>query len=418
MIETSLFDKLFRRQPKETKIAPTLSGYMPIYGQTGVNVYAYDTVRQSLKRIVEEMMKLNPTHVRYKDSDPVPVKGTVQDVLNNPNPLMTTAEFIEKTTWMLLLNCNAFIIPVYRVWTDEKTGEERRYYDALYPIRPMQVDFIEDLSGRLFVKFWFYDGEQTTIPYDNVIHIRTDYAINEYMGGNEAGQPDNSALMETVKLTKTLLNGVAEAMKASYAVNGVLKYNSYIDEEKMQAEIAKFEQKIANSQSGILPVDLKCDFTPMERKAAIVDQNTMKFVDDKIARSFGVSAAILSGDYTKAQYEAFYSQCLEPLTIKFSQAFTKKMFTSREKAFGNRIEFLPEQLVFLTMQQRLELINTLAPQGGGFVNEYRTWLGLAPLPELEGKRFMSLNWIDANNAAQYQVGKDNVDIIDEEKEEI
>lgn len=418
MIETSLFDKLFRRQPKETKIAPTLSGYMPIYGQTGVNVYAYDTVRQSLKRIVEEMMKLNPTHVRYKDSDPVPVKGTVQDVLNNPNPLMTTAEFIEKTTWMLLLNCNAFIIPVYRVWTDEKTGEERRYYDALYPIRPMQVDFIEDLSGRLFVKFWFYDGEQTTIPYDNVIHIRTDYAINEYMGGNEAGQPDNSALMETVKLTKTLLNGVAEAMKASYAVNGVLKYNSYIDEEKMQSEIAKFEQKIANSQSGILPVDLKCDFTPMERKAAIVDQNTMKFVDDKIARSFGVSAAILSGDYTKAQYEAFYSQCLEPLTIKFSQAFTKKMFTSREKAFGNRIEFLPEQLVFLTMQQRLELINTLAPQGGGFVNEYRTWLGLAPLPELEGKRFMSLNWIDANNAAQYQVGKDNVDIIDEEKEEI
>lgn len=418
MIETSLFDKLFRRQPKETKIAPTLSGYMPIYGQTGVNVYAYDTVRQSLKRIVEEMMKLNPTHVRYKDSDPVPVKGTVQDVLNNPNPLMTTAEFIEKTTWMLLLNCNAFIIPVYRVWTDEKTGEERRYYEALYPIRPMQVDFIEDLSGRLFVKFWFYDGEQTTIPYDNVIHIRTDYAINEYMGGNEAGQPDNSALMETVKLTKTLLNGVAEAMKASYAVNGVLKYNSYIDEEKMQAEIAKFEQKIANSQSGILPVDLKCDFTPMERKAAIVDQNTMKFVDDKIARSFGVSAAILSGDYTKAQYEAFYSQCLEPLTIKFSQAFTKKMFTSREKAFGNRIEFLPEQLVFLTMQQRLELINTLAPQGGGFVNEYRTWLGLAPLPELEGKRFMSLNWIDANNAAQYQVGKDNVDIIDEEKEEI
>lgn len=391
---------------------------MPIYGQTGVNVYAYDTVRQSLKRIVEEMMKLNPTHVRYKDSDPVPVKGTVQDVLNNPNPLMTTAEFIEKTTWMLLLNCNAFIIPVYRVWTDEKTGEERRYYEALYPIRPMQVDFIEDLSGRLFVKFWFYDGEQTTIPYDNVIHIRTDYAINEYMGGNEAGQPDNSALMETVKLTKTLLNGVAEAMKASYAVNGVLKYNSYIDEEKMQAEIAKFEQKIANSQSGILPVDLKCDFTPMERKAAIVDQNTMKFVDDKIARSFGVSAAILSGDYTKAQYEAFYSQCLEPLTIKFSQTFTKKMFTSREKAFGNRIEFLPEQLVFLTMQQRLELINTLAPQGGGFVNEYRTWLGLAPLPELEGKRFMSLNWIDANNAAQYQVGKDNVDIIDEEKEEI
>jgi hypothetical protein len=32
---------------------------------------------------------------------------------------------------------------------------------------------------------------------------------------------------------------------------------------------------------------------------------------------------------------------------------------------------------------------------------------------------MSLNWIDANNAAQYQVGNNvNVDIVDEEKEDI
>jgi hypothetical protein len=35
---------------------------------------------------------------------------------------------------------------------------------------------------------------------------------------------------------------------------------------------------------------------------------------------------------------------------------------------------------------------------------------------------MSLNWIDANNAAEYQVGLKNdnvnIDIVDEEKEEV
>jgi hypothetical protein len=41
-----------------------------------------------------------------------------------------------------------------------------------------------------------------------------------------------------------------------------------------------------------------------------------------------------------------------------------------------------------------------------------------PLEALEGKRFMSLNWIDADNANQYQVGKVNVDVVDEEKEEM
>ena len=77
------------------------------------------------------MKKLNPTHIRVKDNDPVPVKGDLQDVLEQPNPLMTCSEFIEKTTWLLLMNYNAFIIPTYYTWQDENTGAERRYYDGL-----------------------------------------------------------------------------------------------------------------------------------------------------------------------------------------------------------------------------------------------------------------------------------------------
>lgn len=86
------FDKLFRRPPKNNKIAPTLDGFMPIYSQFGTNIYASDVVQQAVKCIVDEMKKLNPTHVRYNGQDPVPVKSTVQDVLNSPNDLMTTSE--------------------------------------------------------------------------------------------------------------------------------------------------------------------------------------------------------------------------------------------------------------------------------------------------------------------------------------
>ena len=72
----------------------------------------------------------------------------------------------------------------------------------------------------------------------------------------------------------------------------------------------------------------------------------------------------------------------------------------------------------MTIAQTLEMINILAPTGAMFENEKRVALGLRPLPELEGKRYMSLNWIDANNASEYQVGKENVEVIDEEKEDI
>lgn len=417
MSTTGIFDKLFHRPPKTRKFAPTFDGFLPIYTQFGTNIYASDVVQQALKCIVDEMKKLNPTHVRYKDSDPVPVKSTVQDVLENPNLLMTTSEFLEKVTWLLLMNYNAFIIPVYRTWIDETTGAERRYYEALYPINPTQVDFIEDASGRLFVHFWFWNGYDTTIPYDDIIHIRYNYSVNQYMGGNELGQPDNKALLKTLELNEQLLQGIAKSMNASYAVNGVLKYNSYLDNDKINEDLQKFEQKLAASESGILPIDLKADFTPLERKSQIVDENTLKFIDEKILRTWGVPLPILTGDYTKEQYEAFYQKTLEPLVVAISQAFTKKLFTEREKAFGNKIELYPKELIFMTVTQTLEMINMLSPTGALFENEKRVALGLRPLPELEGKRYMSLNWIEADKAAQYQTGGNvSVDIVDEEKE--
>lgn len=409
------FDKLFKRPPKVKKFAPTMDGFLPLFSQFGNSIYASDVVQQALKCIVDECKKLNPTHVRYKDSDPVPVKNsTVQDVLNNPNDLMTTSEFLEKIVWLLMMNYNAFVIPVYRTW--EEKDVERRYYEALYPISPTQVDFIEDASGRLFVTFTFWNGYTTTVSYEDVIHIRYNYSVNQYMGGNQAGQPDHEALLKTLELNHDLLHGIAKAMKASYAVNGVVKYNTLMDDGKTEAALAELERKLRNNESGFLPLDLKSDFTALPHNSSLVDDKTLKFIDEKILRNFGVPLCILTGDYTKEQYEAFYQKTLEPIVISISQAFTKKLFTSREKAFGNKIELYPKELIFMTVSQTLEMINMLSPTGGMFENEKRVALGLRPLPELEGKRYMSLNWIDANNADQYQVGKVNVDVVDEEKD--
>lgn len=410
------FDKLFRRPPKNYTFAQTMNGLIPIYSQFGTNIYLSDVVQQAVKCIVDEIKKLNPTHVRYIGNDPTPIKrSTVQDVLSDPNPLMTTSEFLEKVTWLLMLNYNAFIVPVYKVWTDN--GEERRDYEGLYPINPTEVDFIEDAAGRLFVKFWFASGYNTTFPYENVIHLKYNYSINQYMGGDELGQPNNEALLKTLELNKQLLDGLAKAMRASYNVNGIMKYNTLMDDAKVQEAIREFEEKLSRNESGILPLDLKTEYTPLEHKVELVDADTLKFIDEKILRNFGVPLAILMGDFTKEQYEAFYQKTLEPIVVSMSQAFTKKMFTSREKAFGNRIELYPKELIFMTISQTLEMINILSPTGGLFENEKRTALGLRPLPELEGKRYMSLNWIDANNADQYQVGTVNVDVVDEEKQD-
>jgi hypothetical protein len=226
---------------------------------------------------------------------------------------MTTSEFLEKICWLLLMNYNCFIIPTYWTWVDDKTGAERRYYEALYPINPVQVDFIEDASGRLFTEFRFRNGYTTTIPYDDVIHIKYNFSVSQYMGGNECGQPDHAALLETLKLNDVLLKGVAKAMKASYAVNGVVKYDTMLDQQKTEAAIRELEQKLAANESGFLPLDLKADFTPLEHKSELVNNDVLRFVDEKILRTWGIPIEILEGSASKEIYEAFYQRCLEPL---------------------------------------------------------------------------------------------------------
>lgn len=101
------------------------------------------------------------------------------------------------------------------------------------------------------------------------------------MGGNESGQPDNQSLLKTLQLNKDLLDGVSNAMKASFAVNGVVKYNTMLDDGKMTNAITELEAKLRRSESGFLPLDLKSEYTPITHEIKLVDTDTLKFIDEK-----------------------------------------------------------------------------------------------------------------------------------------
>ena len=182
-----------------------------------------------------------------------------------------------------------------------------------------------------------------------------------------------------------------------------------IDGGKTEKALAELEEKLRNSESGFLPLDISADFTPIERNIQFVDAETLAFIDGKILRHFGVPLAILTGDYTKAQYEAFYQKTLEPIIIALSQAFTKSLFTQRERSFNNAIKFYPKELIFMSTDQTLEMVRLLGDSGTLYENEKRVAFGMRPLPELVGKRMQSLNYVDVDIAKDYQTGGDNND---------
>ena len=99
----SLFDIFKKKPPKNTKYANMLNGYTPIFSQFGDNIYASDVVQQAIYCIVTEIKKLSPQHVKLNGSDVTSMNSGLQAVLENPNPLMTKSDFLEKS-------CGSYIL--------------------------------------------------------------------------------------------------------------------------------------------------------------------------------------------------------------------------------------------------------------------------------------------------------------------
>lgn len=391
---TNIFNKI--RGRGRLKYMKMLNNNYPIFSQFGTDIYASDVVQQAIYCIVTEMKKLNPRHVRKTSFDLEPVEGDLQSVLSFPNNLMTCSDFIEKITWLTMLNYNCFIYI-----RKDKLG----HVLELWPLNPSSVSFLTDQKDRMFLQMRFQNGLEYTLPYENFIHIKTHFSVNELMGGDETGNANNRAILSTLELNHALLEGVRKALNTSFAINGVIKYNTMLDDGKMKRAIEEFEDKVRKSESGFLPIDLKAEIVPMSRDIKLVDSDTLRFVDSKILRHFGVPLSILEGDYTTEQYAAFYQRTLEPLIITFSEAFTKALFTDREKkGFNNKVIFFPSELVFMNIDQTLQMVHELGQSGTLFENEKRAAFGLQPLKELIGIRLQSLNYVDVSIVKDYQLG--------------
>lgn len=381
-----LFD-LFKKKNTNNNYSRVkgLDYYPPIYSQFGDDIYVSDVVQSAINCIVREMKKLAPHHVIQRDNgSTTPVFDDIQRTLDNPNKLMTTTDFIEKIVWQLFFNYNSFILPV---WENGKMT-------ALYPLQPVHVDFLQDTTGDVFIKLIFANDYESVLKYEDIIHIRYNYSVSEFMGGNKQGQPDHKALLDTLELNNDLLSGVKKAVKSSFSINGVVKYNTIMDNGKTAEALDDLTRKLNNNESGFLPLDMKGEFIPFSRQIQLVDEATLKFIDEKILRAFGVSIAILTGDYTKSQYESFFQKVCEPLIVSLNQAFTKSIFSKRETSgYGHKIIFTHKLLDFMSMAEKIQWLTLASNIGAITINEAREIIGYPPcVDDNANKLIMSKNY--------------------------
>jgi len=403
MLLQSLFNN--NQSNRNLQYAKMLDGSYPTFSQFGKNIYVSDIVQNCIDIIASECSKLQPRHI-FTNSQGLQQapKSSINRLFKfAPNELMTTSEFIEKCIWLLFMNYNVFIYPTYDTYTDVN-GNKQVSYTGFYPLNPIQVEFLQDPTGTMFIKFYFSSGRDYTLPYSDVIHIRKKFSVNDIMGGGYNGQPDNSALLKVLDINDTTLQGVGKAIKTSLSIRGILKINTMMDDEGQKAERKRLEEAISSGDTGMAALDLKGDYIPLDVDPKLIDKDTMQFLQDKVLNWFGVSIPILTGVYNDDDYQAFYEKTLEPILIRLGQAFSKCMFSQRELDVGNEIVFYQKDMMYLSTKSKLDLLNIAGAQGLLTDDQKLAILGYAPLVDGTGnRRTISLNYVDTNVATQYQL---------------
>lgn len=371
------FLDFFKKQNKpKLTYAPVLGGInnIPINYSNYTSIDTCGLLLEAIHAIQGEVIKVNPAHIVMRDGAEVEDKtSSIAKVLKRPNQYQTWADFASKIVFLREINGNAYIYPEYYL-----NGAGKKVFTGLYPLNPSEVQYLVDAGGRYYIAFKFSTGAEYTLPVTDVIHWRKDYDYDEYFGGNKHSRKD---LIGAVNQYTDLCASIARAVGASCQINGIMRVNTYIEDEKLEQQRVDFEQKLKRNESGILYTDLKSEYMDLPRDVKLVDADTLQFFYDAILMGTGTPRAILSGDYTKAQKESWYERAIEPLLTSLAQSMEKCFFSEREDAFGNKIMLYPKSIIFMSMENKISALQTMLPAGCLTRDEARELLGYAPLPD-------------------------------------
>ena len=393
----------YRGRQHSRMLTEVMTDSRAIFTSFGNNIYMSDFVNNCIDRIATEISKVEVMSVVVTGSSILRQNDDISRLFRfRPNPLQTTKDFLSCCEWLRRKHCNCFIYPVWEMVKDAR-GRKYRRYKAFYPLNPQHAELGHFEDGRWAIRFVWRDGTEDTLPYDSVVHLRWRRGTSTLMGGgDDNGQVDDRNTMRSLRVLDEVMQGLPAAIKAGLQLNGILTTKTLADQVKLQKEAGDFESRITMSKSGIVAVDLAGDFTPINKKITVVPKEILQFLKDIIRERYGISDAIMSGDYNGDQHSAFYQSCIEDFIVEFEQAMSSRLFTPRERDVGHRIKGYYSKVEYFSAKDKAELATLATSTGLMTLNQVAELYGLPPF-EGGDRRIQSLNYANTDIVDQYQV---------------
>lgn len=332
-----------------------VGGYRANFSSFGGDIYKSEIVKSCIRPLAEHSSKAN---AKTKDA-------RLQRIIQyRPNLYMNGKDFLYKVRTMLELRNNAFIY-INRDDTTKCIG--------LYPIPYQRFEAVEYM-GELYMTFYFTDSKLTA-SWEDLAVLRKDYNQSDIAGD------DNNSLLATLELITTTNQGIANAVKSSANLRGILKSTkAMLSKEDIKANKDTFVSdymSIAN-EGGIASLDASQEFTPINMSPVTTNFAQMKEFRENVYRYFGVNDSIVMSDYTEEQLEAFYEAKIETFLLALGLELTNKIFTGKQKGFGNEILFESNRLQYASNKTKLEMV-AMVDRGALTPNEWRMMFNLSPV---------------------------------------
>ena len=266
----------------------------------------------------------------------------------------------------LALNNNAFALLV---------RDENGYVTEMYNIPCVSAEALYDKQGLLYLRFINKNGKRVTYPYSDIIHIRQDFNDNDVFGTSP-----KEALLPLMNIVSTSDQGIVNAIKNGGVIRWLLKFTGALRPEDIVQKTNEFVEQFLDigNGTGAAGVDSKCEAQQIDPKDYVPNASQTDRTTTRIYNFFNTNEHVIQSNYNEDEWNAYYESEIEPLAMQLSNEFTRKIFSRRERGFGNRIVFNANNLQYASMQTKLGL-QAMVDRGAMTPNEWREILNLPPV---------------------------------------
>lgn len=337
--------------------------YSAHFSSFGADIYANEVVRACIRTLAEHTSKAN---VKVLRNGAVADKSLQRLIQYRPNEFMNGKDFLYKIRTILEIN-NIVFIYIMRDPIGRITG--------LYPMPHADHEAVENEKGDLYIKFRFTNGNILVRPWADLAVLRKDYNKSDIFGDT------NSAIITSLDLLNTTNEGMANAIKSTANLRGILKSTKAMispeDARRQKDQFVTDYLGMANG-SGIASLDATQTFEPITIQPQIANYKNIEELRNNIYRYFGVNEEAILSKLSGDAWEAFYEAKIEPVLIALGLELTNKIFTERERGFDNEIIFESNRLQYASNATKMSMVQ-LVDRGVLTINEYRMVLNLAPV---------------------------------------